>query len=69
MRNEIDREPIKEAIVAYQKTQRRKDFVNLVGNKVYLADQLWEIIDQIYDMLERCQECGNVNKIDFKDLY
>ncbi len=69
MTYETDREPIKEAIDAYQKTQRKVDFVNEVGNKVYMAEQVWEILDQVFDLIQQCEKCGNVNRIDFKDLY
>ncbi|KKK67421.1 hypothetical protein LCGC14_2954210 [marine sediment metagenome] len=50
------------AISAYQKTKKRGEFVKLVSNRTYTAEEIWHIIDQIYDL-------GGLNQIDFKDLY
>ncbi len=70
MSKEIDREPIKKVIDSYQKTRTCVEFVSDVNNRVYMAEQVWHIVDQLFDLLEQCEQCGFTRKkIDFKDLY
>ncbi len=58
-----DREKIKAAINSYQTTKKRSEFVKAVGKTFYTAEEVWFIIDQLYDLGEI------VRNIDFKDLY
>ena len=70
MSREIDREPIKKVIDSYQKTHNCLEFVNDVDNRVYMAEQVWHIVDQLFDLLQQCEHCTFIKgKINFKDLY
>ncbi len=51
-----------EIINAYQETKTRTEFGSLTGNIVYNAEDVWNLIDMLYDL-------GQIEKIDFKDLY